>query len=297
MFIFVVISYNSWITSVNSTIRMWEIRGCTIGKNHRNVRRHHISRRYPFCEATLVIDVQNTITAAVWSIRRRPSTVRGGRSGRGGGEEQRICGFLRSIVHTFGGYVVGSYLREALFVSRLVRREEKEDTDCERRLAKWPREERWLSPRVGARCFTLIHYTSLRRPSAGRSTIHETPVSEHYSAFTYVTLHPRTHIPLCELQPACLCLSVYLPSEFRWIRFSALATPPPLLPRRRSEYWRPRAPAWCSVVVGDRLVSRVGILKFSRVLILLCPFDIEPIWVSIFLSFYFQEKLSFLPLF
>lgn len=71
----------------------------------------HISRRYPFCEATFVIDVQNTITAAVWSIRRRPSTVRGGRSGRGGGEEQRICGFLRSIVHTFEGYAVGSYLR------------------------------------------------------------------------------------------------------------------------------------------------------------------------------------------
>lgn len=32
-----------------------------------------------------------------------------------------------------------------------------------------------LGPRVAARCFTLIHYTSLRQPSAGRSAIHETP--------------------------------------------------------------------------------------------------------------------------
>lgn len=79
---------------------------------------------------------------------------------------------------------------------------------------KWPREERWLSPEEDqeSRCFTSTHYTSLRRPSAGRSAIHETLVSGHYSAFTHVTLtrvHPRTHIPLCELQPACL--SVCLP--------------------------------------------------------------------------------------
>lgn len=100
-------------------------------KNHRSIRRHHISRRYPFCEATFVIDVQNTITA-VWSIRRRPSTVRGGRSGRGGGEEQRICGFLRSIVHTFEGYV-WSGLTFGERRSSLVSKREEKDAGCDER--------------------------------------------------------------------------------------------------------------------------------------------------------------------
>jgi len=119
-----------------------------------------------------------------------------------------------------------------------------------------------------------LHFTSLRRLSAGRSATrknHDGHVGGHYSSCTPAHTHMSYELPS----------TVYcLPSVERTFGF--------VTPRCNStpESWRVlttlhrerlRAASSIVVVVGDAKssASRVGMFKFSRVLLLFYPFDID----------------------
>lgn len=137
-------------------------------------------------------------------------------------------------------------------------------SDEERECEPWRREPRndlarregWLSLESRGMLLRVdCTITSLRRPSAGRSAIRETPVSwwHYYNAEPTLTrvqtpAHARIRISL----PSSLsvCQPVSLSSELWRIRF-ALQRHPRCYPVVAS-YWRRRtrrAPACCSVVV------------------------------------------------
>lgn len=151
-----------------------------------------------------------------------------------------------------------------------------------------------------SRYFTsILHYTSLRRPSAGRSSAFDPRNRPRkrtlFARNTHACAPPHAHIPPNNSLP-------YLPvceanfGEFTSLRFCNAT--PVVTPSWRALTRRIGTPSACVLLRRrrrrrrrHRLVSRVGILKFSRVLILL-PLLVSNQYEYRYFSRYSQEKYS-----